>query len=89
MTGRTCPAGSTIVLTYGIYDGFGINEAIVTLADCDMDLLRAQFLEQDAGPKCEAAFDFAPWLIEQGHARKADVQTLHLGDYDFDFTDNR
>ena len=86
---RTYPAGTTIVLTCGRYDGFGVDGVIVTLADCDMDALRAQFLEQYAGPMHQAAFHFVPWLIEKGHAARADVRTLHLGDYDFDFSYDR
>lgn len=85
----------TLALTTGAWSDFGIAGHVVTLKECDLPKLAQQYANENRvrverlglgdsvlrAPDCEG---FLPWLVKEGYAAAAEVQTVHLGSYDFE-----
>lgn len=82
------PAGRAITFTAGEYSDFGVGATLITLKDVDLaEQAQAYAASKQREAGDDAYFyleisDLATWLVTQGFAMAADVQTVHLGAYD-------
>jgi hypothetical protein len=78
------PMGMIVNFTEGEYSDFGNVGLVVTLRDCDMATLVAEFLALHepvtnyGGP---GGCAFVAWLVANQHCAPVDCNELHLGNY--------
>lgn len=76
--------GKAIHFTSGEYSDFSSLCVLITLKDTDLPALAVEYRKSQAAADefdwcdCDA---FPAWLITQGYAMAADVETVHLGSY--------
>ena len=78
------PAGTAIAFEAGEYSDFCYIGHVVTLKELNLPE-RMQEFKEGYKPKDEwdepRPDNFVAWLVSQGHAFPADVQTVHIGSY--------
>lgn len=78
------PKGSILTLSSGEYSDYGIVGILVTVKDCDLRTLAAEY---KASHRPKNQWDkpdpdgFVAWLVVHGHAMPVDASEVHIGSY--------
>jgi hypothetical protein len=86
------PRGTALQFTSGEYSDFCTRGLVVTIKDLDLHEAATAYMREqcDATPDEDrrsfgVSYDlggFVSWLVAQGYAMPADVEEVHLGEYD-------